>query len=135
MRVKPKITKRAVELALARFAIGWEGHYWQKESNPAVAYELGQMCPSDEILEWLVNRVIYNYNKWPGFKEVRGTLCSHFEPLDGINAYCETGPDSAEAGEARYLEQHQQRKLLPSGTQDAQLNALLADVTEKKRIQ
>lgn len=47
------------------------------------------MIETEEQLDWLVNRALRLYAKWPGVAELRALYCSRFKPKDGMEAYSE----------------------------------------------
>jgi hypothetical protein len=84
--------------------------YWP--SSPAIRAEihvlLAKMVPHREALDWLIDELVNRVGRWPGPAELRGILCSRYDPADGIDAWSTLPGYTAEDGEARYLQTHEQ---------------------------
>lgn len=59
----------------------------------ALVRQVGEMCQSEEQVDWLVNRMLKLYLEWPGMQEMRACYCSRHRPKDGINAYSQVYAD------------------------------------------
>ncbi len=79
-------------------------------TRAAIMMLLGKMVPHKRALEWLVNELINHVGKWPGPAEVRGILCSRFDPADGIDHWSTLPGYSAADGEAKFLLDHDRQK-------------------------
>src|SRR5579883_3447356 len=82
--------------------------YFPHEARASVIALLARMCPHRRALKWLVSEVINHVAKWPGPAELRGLLCTRFEPRDGVDQWCSLPGYTAEEAYARHLEQHYQ---------------------------
>jgi hypothetical protein len=69
---------------------------------------LAEMCPHREALRWLVRQVVNYAAKWPGLAEVRGILCTRYDPADGIDGYSTIPGYRADDAEMRYILREQQ---------------------------
>jgi hypothetical protein len=130
MRGEPRISRDSVKFAIERLQML---AYYSKDLNRPLADLLERMCPSEEALEWLVNQMVNKVGVWRGPTELRGVLCSKYNPLDRIDAWCVDTPGfSAEEGEARYF------KALPSvderGPLPPEFRRLLRDASKKKEL-
>lgn len=84
--------------------------YFPRDSRVSVMSLLRNICPHKPALKWLVAELVNHVGTWPGPAEVRGLLCTRFDPPDGIDQYCSLPGYSAQEQEARYLERHTQLK-------------------------
>jgi hypothetical protein len=82
--------------------------YFPNESRAAVMSALRDMAPTPEALNWTVKQAVAHWDKWEGLKELRGILCSRFDAADGIDAWSSHPQFSAEAGEQKSIEKHNQ---------------------------
>lgn len=57
-------------------------------AHAAIKELLAKMVPSHEALCWLIDTVIENCTEWPGPADLRGLLCTHYAPQDGIDRSC-----------------------------------------------
>ena len=57
------------------------------EVRAALVTVLMNLVETEEQLDWLVNRALRLYAKWPGVAELRALYCSRFKPRDGIESY------------------------------------------------
>lgn len=57
-------------------------------AQASVLHLLARMCPHREALDWLVSACVDNLSEWPGPSNLRGLLCTHFKPADGIERDC-----------------------------------------------
>jgi hypothetical protein len=71
---------------------------------------LADMCPNPQSLTWLVDEFVNRIGKWHGSKELRGVLCWHCKPRDGIEANSTIPGYRPVDGEMRSLERHAQIK-------------------------
>lgn len=82
--------------------------FFPRESRASVMRLLRVLCPHKRALKWLVSELVNHVNKWPGAAEVRGVLCTRFEPADGIDQWCSLPGYTAEEAEAKHFDRHQQ---------------------------
>ena len=47
------------------------------------------MIETEEQLDWLVDRALRIYSRWPGVAEIRALYCSRYKPKDGLEGYSE----------------------------------------------
>ena len=59
------------------------------DARSALIWALMQLAETQEQLEWLVERALKLYSRWPGVGELRALYCSRFKPRDGVEAYSE----------------------------------------------
>jgi hypothetical protein len=97
-----------LEMAVARLAM-CKDSFWAADpvQKSAVMMLLAKMCPSPEALYWLVDEVCDKVGTWPGPKELRGILCTKYDPADGVDAWCNIPGYRASDGEAKTLERHE----------------------------
>jgi hypothetical protein len=93
-----KFNKQDLQTALSRLSML---KYWPSE--PATRAELGgllaRMVPHKEALEWLVTTMTDKVGEYQGPAELRGLLCWHCRPADGIEAPCSLAGFTASDGE------------------------------------
>jgi hypothetical protein len=82
--------------------------FFPHQAKSGVLGLLRTMCPHKRALKWLVAELVNHVGKWPGPAEVRGLLCSRFDPADGIDQWCSIAGYTAEEQEAKHLERHKQ---------------------------
>jgi hypothetical protein len=71
------------------------------------------MVPHKRALRWLVGELVNQVGEWPGSAEVRGLLCTRFDPADGIDRpYCNIAGYTAEEAETKHIARHDQLKRL-----------------------
>lgn len=80
------------------------------EARESIAALLIRMVPSLEALIWLRRTMVDRVGEWKGPMELRAVLCTHFRPLDGIEASSTIPGFRPEDGEARSLAAHEQLK-------------------------
>lgn len=85
--------------------------YFPRDSRAAVMTLLARMCPHRRALKWLVNEAVNHVGKWPGPAELRGMLCTRFDPADGVDHWCSLPGYTAADAEAKQIELHEQRKM------------------------
>jgi hypothetical protein len=85
--------------------------YFPKEARGAVMTLLRNMVPHKQALDWLVAECVNHIGKWPGPAELRGLLCTRYDPADGIDQWCSLPGYSAADAEAKALAEHEQRKI------------------------
>ena len=85
--------------------------YFPKEARGAVMTLLRSMVPHEQALDWLVAECVNHIGKWPGPAELRGLLCTRYDPADGIDTWCSLPGYSAADAEAKALAEHEQRKI------------------------
>jgi len=79
---KPEAVSSAVnQLALMAFFPS------DREVRGALVSVLADLVETEDQLDWLVNRALRLYAKWPGVAELRALYCSRFKPRDGIESY------------------------------------------------
>ena len=84
MEVKPEAAAQAVsKLSLMAFFPS------DSDARSALVWALMQLAETQEQLEWLVERALKLYSRWPGVGELRALYCSRFKPRDGVEAYSE----------------------------------------------
>ena len=80
----PEVAADAVsKLALMAFFPG------DSDTRGALIWALLQFVETEEQLDWLVERALQLYARWPGVGELRALYCSRFKPRDGVEAYSE----------------------------------------------
>jgi hypothetical protein len=104
------------------------------EAQAAVMELLAKMCPSLEALTWLVDTMTNRVGTWKGPAELRGVLCWHCRPADGIEAPCSITGFTPQDGETLTIERgyRDDRPLLVSG--DADCRALVRSIADKRRL-
>lgn len=90
---------RALMLACDDFAML---DYWREAIRGSVVNYLARLCPHREALRWLVREVTDHVGKWPGPAEIRGILCTRFDPADGVDGYSTIAGYRPEDAEMRY---------------------------------
>src|SRR3954466_970438 len=85
--------------------------YFTREIRPSVIALLARMCPHKRALFWLRDELVNHVGRWPGPSEVRGLLCTRFDPADGVDQWCSLPGYTAADGEAKSLAEHEQRKI------------------------
>lgn len=78
--------------------------------NAVAAFGMLRFFPSDEItratlaeliermankpheIQWLVQKVLANYDEWPGPQHLRAIFCTRYRPADGIERDLMEGP-------------------------------------------
>jgi hypothetical protein len=84
--------------------------FFRPDLRAPVMRLLRDMCPHKRALRWLVEELVNHVGKWPGPAEVRGLLCSRFDPADGIDQWCSLPGYTAAEQEEKHLERHKQLK-------------------------
>jgi hypothetical protein len=84
--------------------------YFPHDARASVMALLAKMVPHKRALRWLVSQLVNHVGSWPGPAEVRGLLCTRFDPADGIDQWCSLPGFTAEEQEAKHLDRHQQLK-------------------------
>jgi hypothetical protein len=80
----PEAAASAVsKLALMAFFPG------DPDTRSALIWALMQLVETEEQLDWLIERALKLYTRWPGVGEIRALYCSRFKPKDGVEAYSE----------------------------------------------
>jgi hypothetical protein len=85
--------------------------FYQSDNRDAVIALLARICPHKRALYWLRDELIDHVGKWPGPADVRGLLCTRFDPADGVDQWCSLPGYRAEDAEARVLSEHEQQKI------------------------
>ena len=85
--------------------------FFPHESRGAVMIMLRRMCPHRAALRWLTGQVVNHVDQWPGIAELRGILCSRYDPADGIDQWSSLPGYRAEDAEMRHIEEREQRLL------------------------
>ena len=92
-----------------------------------------EMIDTDEQLDWLVNRALRLYARWPGVAEIRALYCSRWKPKDGMETYSSIYPEGipSERNGAR------QERDAPRGspvTADVDLDRKVRQAADKKKL-
>ena len=96
---------------------------------------LGRMVPHRRALFFLIELVVAHHDRWPGPRELRGLLCTRFDPADGIEMYAETPGFTAEDNEARFLaRQAEEVKFLTAGEMAPESAEMIRLLAEKKKL-
>lgn len=132
-RAMAKFTR--AELADAIANLGMCKYFPSSETaRAAVKLLLAKMCPHKEALDWLIDTVVNKLGEWPGPAELRGILCTRFDPQDGVWFDCKTtvGFRPLDAFD-RQMDEH---LALKSGgwTADEQSRSLIADLSKRKLL-
>ena len=85
------------------------------ETQAAIMKLLAKMCPHREALEWLVEQMVTHIGSWHGPAELRGVLCWHYRPADGLEANCTLAGFRPADGECKSIEEHEERHRLENG--------------------
>jgi hypothetical protein len=95
--------------------------FWKEAMRAPVRALLGRICPHRAALYWLVCEIVNHINEWPGPAELRGLLCTRFDPEDGIDRPCNLPGYSPDDQEAKYIVRHEQiKRAEPQLTGEAQ---------------
>jgi hypothetical protein len=78
--------------------------YFPVESRTSVMTGLREMCPHRTALRWLTAEAKNHVNKWPGIAELRGLLCTRYDPADGIDHWCSLPGYTATDAEAKHCQ-------------------------------
>jgi enoyl-CoA hydratase/carnithine racemase len=105
--IPERFTKQDLEEACNDFAML---PFFPQEARASVMMLLAKMCPHRRALRWLVEEVVNHVGKWPGPAELRGLLCTRYDPADGIDHWCSLPGYTAADAEARHYAQHEQLK-------------------------
>lgn len=97
----------------------------------AVMELLAKMCPSRESLLWLTETMTDVVGEWKGPAELRGLLCTHFKPADGIERSCGIPGFRPEDYEAKHFDRHQ---ALKAGAVPAEVSQELLQAPKLKRL-
>ena len=62
------------------------------DTRASLVWVLLRLVETEEQLDWLVERALQLYARWPGVGEIRALYCSRFRPRDGAETYSETYP-------------------------------------------
>jgi hypothetical protein len=82
--ITPKAAAAAVSnLALMAFFPG------DPDTRVALMNVLMSLVDTKEHLDWLIERALKLYARWPGVAELRALYCSRYPPKDGAEAYSE----------------------------------------------
>ena len=57
------------------------------DARLGIIEQVGEMCSTEEQVEWLVKRMPKLYGEWPGVAEMRALLCTKWKPKDGFELY------------------------------------------------
>jgi hypothetical protein len=99
------ITKADLERACDDLAML---EFFPHNSRASVMVFLGKLCAGKGHLRWLVDELVNHVGKWPGPAEVRGLLCSRFDPADGVDQWCSLPGYTAEEAAAKTYAKHLQ---------------------------
>lgn len=89
---------------------------------------------TDEQLDWLVNRALRLYGKWPGVAEIRALYCSRWKPKDGMETYSAIYPEGIPSDRKR----SQPERDAPRGgpvTANADFDREIRLVADRKKLQ
>lgn len=108
--------------------------YFPHESRASVMRLLVMMCPHREALRWLVDQCVNHVGKWPGLSELRGLLCTRYDPADGVDQPCSLPGYRPMDFEDQHFERHQ---MLKSGGFEQDHTALqsLTEGLDTERLQ
>lgn len=101
-----------------------------EDSRLALMRVLARMVDTEEHLQWLVNRMVSLYTRWPGIGEMRALYCSRFKPRDGIEAYSTTYPKGYPDESKTITPLPQKRERVT--TADTSLNDALQEIAKGK---
>lgn len=59
------------------------------DARAALIRILMRVVETEEQLDWLIERALDLYPRWPGLGELRALYCSRYRPKDGVEAYSE----------------------------------------------
>jgi hypothetical protein len=99
------------------------------EVRAALVTVLMDLIETEDQLDWLVNRALRLYAKWPGVAELRALYCSRFKPRDGIESYSTVYLDGIPA-ESTPL----RREPAPLTTADPELRQNVAELAHRRRM-
>jgi hypothetical protein len=107
-----------------------------KATRVLIMHELERLVPTKSALDWIVEQFVRHIGQWYSVKELRGLLCAHCNPLDGIEVPCTIPGYSGDDAEQHWFEKQSantNRKLterrLISAPEDPEENAKLeADI-------
>ena len=111
-------------------------------NEPAVRATISRlvqrMCDTFQQAQWLVDRMIDLYDRWPGPHELRAVYCSRYKPADGLEGYSAVYPDGIPP--ERRIEPAHQPLALPPGRiasanpeADAMVSRLMEEQDKKQR--
>lgn len=100
-----RFNKQDLETAVDRLATM---RFFPHEARASVMQELAKMCPHRTALRWVADEAVSHFSDWMGLKELRGLMCSRFDPADGIDVWCSLPGHTAADAEATHVERHLQ---------------------------
>jgi hypothetical protein len=59
------------------------------DTRAALIYVFMNLVDTTEHLDWLIDRALRLYSRWPGVAELRALYCSRYRPKDGHETYSE----------------------------------------------
>lgn len=92
------------------------------------------MVETDEQLDWLVNRALRLYGKWPGVAEIRALYCSRWKPKDGMETYSAIYPEGIPSERKRAPAERDPPRGSPV-TANADLDREIRQVADRKKLQ
>ena len=127
-----KLTPEAASAAVAKMAL-MAFFPSDPDIRAALITVFMEMVETDEQMEWLGNRALRMFARWPGVAEIRALYCSRYKPKDGLEGYSEIYPEGfpAERKEPEPVR-------LPGGrvvTRDADLDAKITQAAAVKKLQ
>lgn len=82
-----KVLSMILELAALKF------FPTEPAAHVALARMCGRMVDSEDLVRRAIDKMLQNYNEWPGPREFRAVFCSIVRPLDGIEAFSNILPE------------------------------------------
>jgi hypothetical protein len=104
------------------------------EAQAAIMELLARMCPHREALQWLVDQMVNCVGTWKGPMELRGVLCWHYPPADGIEANCSISGFTPADGERLTLERGYEYHPRELEAGDPEMRALVLSIADQKRL-
>ena len=88
--------------------------FFRDSMRASVKRELMNIAPHYRALRWLVDTAKHKCKEWPGMSELRGLLCTRFDPADGIDEpMCSISGYSPYEQEQKYLDRVAEIKHAP----------------------
>lgn len=129
MRLTPETAAAGVaKMALMAFFPG------DPDIRAALVSVFMDMVETDEQLDWLVNRALRLYGKWPGVAEIRALYCSRWKPKDGMETYSSIYPEGIPSERKAPAPERDPPRGGPV-TADPDLNREIRQVADAKKLQ
>jgi hypothetical protein len=129
MKLTPETASAAVsKLALMAFFPG------DADVRAALVSVFMEMIDTEEQLDWLVNRALRLYARWPGVAEMRALYCSRWKPKDGMETYSSIYPEGIPS-ERKAVRQERDAPRGQPVTADADLAREIQQAAERKKLQ